>query len=126
MLEQLILGYEQAFADQPDVDISDGQPAAVAASLASAFKRKWKHLAQERIRDTRPTIPLSKSFLALSKEERMDDQARLIWQKELNRNGPKNLDAPGWLWTSVVELLAHHEKAYLEHCRKYALALDKV
>lgn len=30
------------------------------------------------------------------------------------------LDAPNWLWLSVVELIGRHEVAYLEHCRKYA------
>jgi uncharacterized protein (DUF2252 family) len=52
----------------------------------------------------------------------MDEATRKSWQAELNRNRSKTLDAPSWLWTSVVELLASHEKAYLEHCRKYALA----
>jgi uncharacterized protein (DUF2252 family) len=32
------------------------------------------------------------------------------------------LDAPSWLWSSVVELISTHEAAYLEHCRRYALA----
>jgi uncharacterized protein (DUF2252 family) len=32
------------------------------------------------------------------------------------------LDAPTWLWSSVVDLLAIHERAYLEHCRAYALS----
>ena len=31
------------------------------------------------------------------------------------------LDAPPWLWSSVVELASAHEAAYLEHCRRYAL-----
>jgi uncharacterized protein (DUF2252 family) len=31
------------------------------------------------------------------------------------------LAAPSWLWSSVVELAATHEAAYLEHCRQYAL-----
>jgi uncharacterized protein (DUF2252 family) len=31
------------------------------------------------------------------------------------------LDAPSWLWSSVVELASAHEAAYLEHCRRYAL-----
>jgi uncharacterized protein (DUF2252 family) len=31
------------------------------------------------------------------------------------------LDAPSWLWSSVVELASAHEVAYLEHCRRYAL-----
>jgi uncharacterized protein (DUF2252 family) len=32
------------------------------------------------------------------------------------------LEAPSWLWSSVVELASAHEAAYLEHCRRYALA----
>jgi len=36
----------------------------------------------------------------------------------------KSLDAPSWLWSSVVELMASHESAYLEHCRRYALSAD--
>jgi uncharacterized protein (DUF2252 family) len=43
------------------------------------------------------------------------------WAKELRRNRSKSLDAPSWLWNSVVDLVALHEAAYLEHCRRYAL-----
>jgi uncharacterized protein (DUF2252 family) len=46
---------------------------------------------------------------------------RKAWATELNRNRSKALDAPSWLWTSVVDLVAIHEKAYLDHCRRYAL-----
>jgi len=28
------------------------------------------------------------------------------------------------LWTSVVDLLAEHERVYLDHCRRYALAAE--
>jgi len=28
----------------------------------------------------------------------------------------------GWFWTATVELLAIHEKAYLDHFRRYALS----
>jgi uncharacterized protein (DUF2252 family) len=51
----------------------------------------------------------------------MDAQTRTEWQKDLQRNRSSSLDAPTWLWISIVELLADHERAYLEHCRKYAL-----
>jgi uncharacterized protein (DUF2252 family) len=47
--------------------------------------------------------------------------ARAEWSAALTRNGSKTLDAPSWLWTSVVDLVADHEAAYLEHCRRYAL-----
>src|ERR1700722_20281504 len=46
---------------------------------------------------------------------------RRQWIAELHRNRTKSLDAPGWMWRSVVELIADHETAYLEHCRQYAM-----
>jgi uncharacterized protein (DUF2252 family) len=51
----------------------------------------------------------------------MDAATREAWRKECGRNRSKTLDAPSWLWCSVVDLLIKHEGAYLEHCRKYAL-----
>jgi uncharacterized protein (DUF2252 family) len=50
----------------------------------------------------------------------MDKKTRERWTKELERQRSKTLDAPNWLWSSVVELIGRHEVAYLEHCRKYA------
>ena len=50
----------------------------------------------------------------------MDAAVRKQWQADLSRNRTKTLDAPNWFWSSVVELLAEHERAYLEHCRRYA------
>ena len=52
----------------------------------------------------------------------MDVPTRDSWLKELAKARTTNLDAPSWLWSSVVELLAIHEGAYLEHCRRFALA----
>ncbi|MBV9289607.1 MAG: DUF2252 family protein [Hyphomicrobiales bacterium] len=42
------------------------------------------------------------------------------WLKDLRRSRSKSLDAPSWLWTSVVDLLAVHDRAYLDHCRRVA------
>jgi uncharacterized protein (DUF2252 family) len=42
---------------------------------------------------------------------------------KLRKSAP--LDAPSWLWSSVVELASAHEAAYLEHCRRYALTKQK-
>ena len=52
----------------------------------------------------------------------MDAGTRKSWRTELNKDHGKNLDAPHWLWRSVVDLVASHEAAYLEHCRKFVLA----
>ena len=50
----------------------------------------------------------------------MDRATSHKWQAELRRQHSKSLDAPSWLWSSVVALIAHHEVAYLEHCRRHA------
>ncbi len=52
----------------------------------------------------------------------MDDHVRAEWARELDRRRPHDMDAPGWLWSSVVSLAARHEAGYLEHCRRYALS----
>jgi uncharacterized protein (DUF2252 family) len=52
----------------------------------------------------------------------MNAATRKRWSTELGKHHLKSLDAPGWLWKSVVELVAEHEIAYLEHCRRYAMA----
>ncbi|HEV7692506.1 MAG TPA: DUF2252 family protein [Hyphomonadaceae bacterium] len=51
----------------------------------------------------------------------MDTSTRKAWLAELARNRSESLDAPTWLWRSVVELVASHEAGYLDHCRLYAL-----
>ena len=47
---------------------------------------------------------------------------RAAWLSDLTKARTANLEAPSWLWSSVVDLLGVHERAYLEHCRVYALA----
>jgi len=52
----------------------------------------------------------------------MTPDQRRDWSAMLARGATRSLEAPTWLWSSVVELLGLHEAAYLEHCRQYALA----
>ncbi|MDP9012384.1 MAG: DUF2252 domain-containing protein [Pseudomonadota bacterium] len=51
----------------------------------------------------------------------MDAATRREFKASFKRPRAAKLDAPSWLWSSVVELAAAHEAAYLEHCRRYAL-----
>jgi uncharacterized protein (DUF2252 family) len=51
----------------------------------------------------------------------LNESDRKRWLVELQRNRSKSLDAPSWLWSSVVDLVTAHEAAYLEHCRRYAM-----
>ena len=54
----------------------------------------------------------------------MDAETRWSWKKELSRRRSKSIDAPSWLWSSVVALVASHETAYLEHCRKLSSSAE--
>lgn len=50
----------------------------------------------------------------------MDRKTGTAWHAELQKQHSKSLDAPSWLWSSVTALIAKHELAYLEHCRRFA------
>ena len=52
----------------------------------------------------------------------MQSDERKDWCKELRRNRAKALNAPSWLWRSVVDLLLDHQSGYLEHCRAVSAA----
>jgi uncharacterized protein (DUF2252 family) len=47
----------------------------------------------------------------------MQRDERRDWYTELRRNRAKALNAPSWLWRSVVDPLLEHQHGYLEHCR---------
>jgi uncharacterized protein (DUF2252 family) len=51
----------------------------------------------------------------------MDKAMRAKWRKALLSRRTIGIDAPSWLWESVVDLAGSHEIGYLEHCRRYAL-----
>jgi uncharacterized protein (DUF2252 family) len=51
----------------------------------------------------------------------MDAATRKEFSATFKVRRSATLDAPSWLWASVVELASTHEAAYLEHCRRYAL-----
>jgi uncharacterized protein (DUF2252 family) len=55
----------------------------------------------------------------------LDDDERKSWCATLKRGATRSLDAPSWLWRSVVDLVSVHEAAYLEHCRRYAMEADE-
>lgn len=64
------------------------------------------------------------SVVGRAHARQMNATTRKSWRKELARNHTRTLDAPSWLWRSVMLLLAHHEREYLDHCRKYVAAED--
>ena len=48
------------------------------------------------------------------------DQAK-SWLAALRAGYSKTIEAPTWLWRSMVDLVGIHESAYLEHCRRHAV-----
>ena len=70
MLEAIMDGYESAFEhDFDEAEDNPDPPDAVRTVMRRAAKRTWKHLAKERIEDTRPDIPRGKRFWPVSDEE---------------------------------------------------------
>ena len=68
MIEKMIEGYEQAFtAAETGIAQEAAKPEAVKIALRSALRRKWRHLARERIKNTKPHIPLGSRFWPLAR-----------------------------------------------------------
>ncbi|TVV74257.1 DUF2252 family protein [Sphingomonas solaris] len=52
----------------------------------------------------------------------MDAATRHEWRAILAAGRSAQIDAPSWLWDSVVSLAGSHETGYLQHCRTHATA----
>ena len=71
MLEAIMDGYESAFEHDFDETTDNPEPPdAVRMALREAHRRTWRSLAKERIKDTRPHVPLGAKFWPISEQER--------------------------------------------------------
>ncbi len=75
--------------------------------------------------EARATARALARVVGLGHARQMDEASRKSWVRELEHASSRSLDAPSWLWSSVVELIGTHERAYLAHCRIHALAAEK-
>jgi uncharacterized protein (DUF2252 family) len=71
ILEQLVAGYEKALSDDIELgmDKSD-RPERIQDLLEHSIRRRWRHLALERLETVKPVLPLGEKFWALTPEER--------------------------------------------------------
>ena len=69
MLEQMMEGYEKSFEPDFNEEIDIPRPESIRLVSKKAAAASWKTLAEDRIRDTRPTIPLGRRFWPISKDE---------------------------------------------------------
>lgn len=108
MVEQMMEGYEAALANsRENSKASTSMAAPVKLVLKQALNRKWRHLANERIDNPKPTIPLGKRFWPLTKKERreierifrMDEAHRLITSLRSRKDGDdvRVVDAAFWM-----------------------------
>jgi uncharacterized protein (DUF2252 family) len=105
ILEQMIEGYEQSLSHRGANGVE--RPAVVGLAMKSAIRRTWKHLAKERIKDVKPTIPFGSSFWPLDKTERsaikqlflQEDVRKLatMLRSRKDNAGVRVLDAAYWV-----------------------------
>src|ERR1700744_5495880 len=70
ILEQVIEGYVAAL--RRDIEQIEEPPESVTAAMKQSVSRSWKHLARERLKNIKPTIPLGQKFWPLSVSEKSD------------------------------------------------------
>ena len=63
ILEELVAGYQSALLFETEKDKSH-RPKSIQTLLAQSTRRRWQHLAEERLDTVKPTIPLGKRFWA--------------------------------------------------------------
>jgi uncharacterized protein (DUF2252 family) len=95
-----------------------GHPVVLRELMPQDLKFEMENLTQAEAIDA---ANLFAGVVGKAHARQMDPKAREAWATELTRARSKTLNAPSWLWSSVVELAATHEAAYLNHCRQYAL-----
>lgn len=108
MLEQMMIGYQRALkGPRAQNIIESAKPECIKIVMRRAMSRTWKHLARERLRDVKPTIPKGERFWPLAKEERTaiaqlfhrEDVKRLVTLLKSRPNDSKIevLDAAYWM-----------------------------
>ena len=106
MLEELIVGYISGLSGRfSKMDPKNLEP--INRVMRAAKNREWKHLAQERIEDVKPRIPLGPKFWPLTKDEELElqeifdgDGLATLIQRIVGKEGERNIrlvDAAYWM-----------------------------
>jgi uncharacterized protein (DUF2252 family) len=108
ILEHLMVGYETAMDGAFDAEGEKAlRPDAIRGLLDRSVRRRWRHLAAERLDTVKPVVPLSKKFWALTDEERAglrevfeQDDVRVLLTKLQSRDSGdpvEMVDAAYWM-----------------------------
>jgi len=90
--------------------------------LPQDLKLEMEHLTSEEATKTSRYLA---TVVGRAHSRQLSRESRKDWQGDLQKARSKSLDAPSWLWSSIVSLLMSHEGGYLEHCRRFALSAEK-
>lgn len=96
-----------------------GRPVVLRELLPQDLKLEIEHIAREEAMQVARYLAF---VVGEAHARQMDKPIRRDWLSELKRTKTKSVDAPSWLWSSIVDLVGSHEAGYLEHCRRYAVA----
>jgi uncharacterized protein (DUF2252 family) len=97
----------------------DGRPVFLRELLPQDLKLKINRLS---VGEAMKCAMFLAAVVGFAHARQMESTTSSSWRDELAKRRSQQLDAPSWLWSSVVELHVAHEKTYLEHCRRYALS----
>jgi uncharacterized protein (DUF2252 family) len=97
------------------------QPVFIRELLPQDLKLDIDHLSHKQDRHTARFLG---AVVGRAHARQMSASTRKSWLADLKRRKSKSVDAPSWLWSSVVGLLARHERAYLDHCWRYVVGKD--
>jgi uncharacterized protein (DUF2252 family) len=75
--------------------------------------------------EARATARALARIVGTAHARQMTEPDKSAWRDQLEAASTRWLEAPSWLWAAVVDLVGVHERAYLEHCRRYALGVEK-
>jgi len=101
-----------AFGDSP------GSTGRAARAIATRSEAGIEQIGQKEAMEVARYLAL---VVGHAHARQMSHADRKRWISELRRTKSKSIEAPSWLWRSVVDLVGSHEVGYLEHCRRYAL-----
>lgn len=96
----------------------DGRPVVIRELMPQDLKLEAERLSEADAVEAARYLAL---VVGRAHAAQMDHATQRAWRAELRRQRPKTVDAPSWLWRSIIELMAAHEQAYLEHCRRHVL-----
>ena len=133
IIEQMVEGYTAGLAALDQQETAE-EPSTVSTARRSAMSRSWRNLANERLGDVRPTIPLGKRFYELSNDERWNlgtlldsvevKQLILTLNKRSEKAKIELIDAAYWMkGCSSLGKLRYAALVHLSGERKDKLAL---